>query len=88
MELTPGAAQFIAGSLDRIGQPGGGLRIQRSDGDRTKLRTRLVTAPQPDDTVIERDNARVFLADDVADAVATSVLDVTSNGDEYRLVLR
>lgn len=67
-----------------------GLRVYSDNTDDGQQAIRLGFADEPfeGDQVTEAEAARVFVAPDLADALADIVIDVDQAGEETRLVLR
>jgi Fe-S cluster assembly iron-binding protein IscA len=67
-----------------------GLRLYTatSDDGQRAIRLEFVETPRKGDEVADADNARVFVARELADALDGRVLDVTQDDADPRLVLQ
>lgn len=89
LTLTENAATIVKTISDRTtsGETGG-LRFSSADGS-DALAIATADAPEPGDSVVERDGARVFLAEAAADVLDDQVLDAEvdpSGGIQFTIV--
>ncbi len=70
LTLTENATTAVKNLAAQIPADTGGLRISEAAAPETGYALTLATAPEPDDTVVENEGARVFV-----DPVATIQLD-------------
>ncbi|MDQ1131112.1 Fe-S cluster assembly protein HesB [Microbacterium sp. SORGH_AS_0888] len=80
LTLTENAATAVTSITAQIPADGGGLRI-RDTGAQTGFELSLVERPEPSDTVVETDGARVFVAEDATVALDDRVLDAEIGAD-------
>jgi Fe-S cluster assembly iron-binding protein IscA len=76
LTLTENAASVvktIAGQA--VTAETGGLRFSRQGGNENALSISAAEAPEVDDQVVERDGARVFLAQDTVEVLDDQILD-------------
>ena len=91
LEVSPTAATAIAQECRARELPDtGGVRLfsRSADGNPAALAVEFIEEPRPGDKVVHRDDARVFVADDVSSSVTTRLLDVDGDGSRPKLVLR
>lgn len=91
VQITQEATGVVQTMREQRGIPDDyGLRVYSDNTDDGQQAIRLGFADEPfeGDQVTEAESARVFVAPDLADALADVVIDVDEAGEETRLVLR
>jgi len=87
--LTDDAAEVVRDLADEPGAEG--LRISSQDhslnGQGPHLNIEVVSAPEPEDLVLETDGAPIFLAPEAAGALDGKVLDAEVEGDRVQFAL-
>ncbi len=79
LSLTPNAANAIRTLVDRPQLPEGrGLRLFVASDGSDRLELSAVARPEPGDSVVEADGARVFLDAEVAEALDNKILDAST----------
>jgi Fe-S cluster assembly iron-binding protein IscA len=90
LTLTPSAAEAIRRISAGSGlEPDPGLRISPgpTTAEGTPLQLGLTGHPEPSDQTIEREGARVYVEEPVAEALDHKVLDADVEGDQIRFAL-
>jgi Uncharacterized conserved protein len=82
LTLTENASIAVKSLTEQLSTETGGLRISEAVAPETGYALNLATAPEPDDTVVEADGARVFVDPVTSVALDNRVLDarVTDDG--------
>jgi len=83
LALTDTASTLIATIIEQSPTTDtAGLRIQGAGTPLTEFQVSVATAPEPDDAIVERGGARVFLEGEAARALEDKILDahVTQDG--------
>ena len=76
LTLTDTASTVVKEIVDRSGAPAGsGLRIEAESDSRTEFAVEIAPAPQERDAIIEQAGARVYLAEEAAQALDDKTLD-------------
>jgi Fe-S cluster assembly iron-binding protein IscA len=91
VQITQEATGVVQTMREQRGIPDDyGLRVYSDNTDDGQQAIRLGFADEPfeGDQVTEGERARVFVAPDLADALADVVIDVDEAGEETKLVLR
>jgi Fe-S cluster assembly iron-binding protein IscA len=84
LSLTDSATTAIRTLIDRPEMPdGSGLRLATAEDGSGSFSVSAAAAPQPGDSVIETDGARVFLEPDAADLLDEKVLDAGTDNDGH-----
>ncbi|KQM80746.1 hypothetical protein [Agromyces sp. Leaf222] len=85
LTLTENASTVVKEIVSRNGAPeGSGLRINAQDAAATEFAVAIVPTPNPTDSVVEHDGARVYLGEAAAMALTDKTLDA-SIGDDGRV---
>ncbi|MGZ0713133.1 Fe-S cluster assembly protein HesB (plasmid) [Coraliomargarita sp. W4R53] len=81
LTLTPTAAEAVKTIVSRVPQvDDGGVRI-RDTGESNGFELSVTEKPEPEDTVVVTEGARVFLDATAAQALESRVLDAELSGD-------
>jgi Fe-S cluster assembly iron-binding protein IscA len=76
LTLTDTASTVVKEIVERSGGPvGSGLRIDSDGTSSTEFAVSIVPTPEAQDAVVERGGARVYLAEDAAQALDDKTLD-------------
>ncbi|MGI9824224.1 hypothetical protein [Agromyces sp. Marseille-Q5079] len=76
LTLTENASTVVKEIVSRNGAPeGSGLRINAQDTAATEFAVAVVPTPDPTDSVVEQDGARVYLGEAAAIALTDKTLD-------------
>jgi iron-sulfur cluster assembly protein len=82
LTLTENASAVVKEIVSRNGAPeGSGLRINAQDPAATEFAVAVVPTPDPTDSVVEQDGARVYLGETAATALTDKTLDATVADD-------
>lgn len=85
LTLTENASIVVKEIVSRNGAPeGSGLRINAQDTTATEFAVAVVPTPDPTDSIVEQDGARVYLGGAAAMALTDKTLDATV-GDDGRV---
>ena len=88
LTLTDNARTAVQDLTAQAGVPeGGGLRIAESADQAGSFELALVPAPQPDDTVVENGEAKVFVESTTVQTLANLTLDTDPNAQGPSFVL-
>lgn len=88
LTLTDNARTAVQDLQTQAGVPeGGGLRIAESADQAGSFELALVPGPQPDDTVVENGEAKVFVDSSTAPTLANLTLDTDPNAQGPTFVL-
>src|SRR4051812_49334735 len=89
LTLTDTAATVIAGFVRGAGRRGRpGIRIRPDAGRSSGMQVEVAAGPLPDDEVVEKNGARVFLDRGVADYLADKELDAAIESRTVNLIVR
>lgn len=76
LTLTDTASTVVKEIVDRSGAPAGsGLRIDAEDATGTEFAVAIAPAPEERDAIVEQAGARVYLAEEAAQALDDKTLD-------------
>lgn len=76
LTLTDTASTVVKEIVDRSGGPAGsGLRIDAENEAGTEFAVAIVPTPEAEDSVVEQGGARVYLAENAAQALGDKTLD-------------
>ena len=82
LTLTDAASMAVKEIVDRSGAPAGsGLRIDAEGDTGTQFAVDIVPAPEERDAIVEQAGARVYLAEEAAQALDDKTLDARVGED-------
>lgn len=89
LTLTENAATVIARHVRNVNRGGeAGIRIRKDNSRSTGMHLEIASAPMPDDEVVERNGARVFLDHEIARYLAAKELDAIIDSSSVNLTIR